>query len=108
MADYAGAIEDFTETIKLKPDYSFAYNNRGNAYLKNANADLSKATPDFEKALADLDKAIQLNPSYGYAYYNRGIVHEFLRQQKAACDDWKKAAELGINNATEIIKQECK
>ncbi|MEI8204171.1 MAG: tetratricopeptide repeat protein, partial [Bacteroidota bacterium] len=108
LGDYAGAIEDYTETIKLNSEYALAYNNRGNAYLKNANTDLAKATPDFQKALADYDKAIKLNPSYGYAYYNRGIIKELLRQQKAACADWAKAAELGINNAAEIIKTECK
>ena len=30
--EYDLAIKDFTKAIKLKPDYAFAYNNRGAVY----------------------------------------------------------------------------
>src|SRR5215467_16128478 len=42
---------------------AFAYNNRGNAYYRKG---------DFETALADYNAAIQLDPKYTFAYYNRG------------------------------------
>ena len=31
---------------------------------------------DFEKAIADYDKAINLNPNFVDAYYNRGLIYE--------------------------------
>lgn len=42
------AIRDFSEAIRLKPDYSLAYGSRGLAY--EANGQQSEAMSDFKKA----------------------------------------------------------
>ena len=39
-------------------------------------------------------KAIELNPEYTYAYYNRGIAYNDLGQYQKAIDDYTKAIEL--------------
>jgi len=54
---------------------------------------------DYKGSEEDCSKAIQIDPAYGYAYMNRGIARELLRNEKGACDDWRKAAELGIESA---------
>ena len=36
---------------------------------------------------------------YGYAYLNRGIAKEMLRDNIGACEDWKKATQLGVESA---------
>ncbi len=51
-----------TESIRLKPDFSRAYNARGFAYLRQR---------DYQHALADFDQAIKLDPKYENAIQNR-------------------------------------
>jgi tetratricopeptide (TPR) repeat protein len=64
--DYDKAISDFTEAIRLSPNYGHAYNNRGNAYCGQRN---------FDKAISDYTEAIRLNPNNALAYYNRGVAY---------------------------------
>jgi hypothetical protein len=40
-----------------------------------------------------------LEPTNGYAFLNRGIAKEMLRDEAGACVDWKKAEELGVETA---------
>ncbi|MBL7893213.1 MAG: hypothetical protein JNL63_11330, partial [Bacteroidia bacterium] len=39
--------------------------------------------------------AIKFNDKYGYAYLNRGIAKEMLRDE-TACKDWETAGKLGV------------
>ena len=48
-----GAIQDFTKSVSLNPDYAPAYNNRGAAYM-----DMDR----IDEAYRDFDKAIALSP----------------------------------------------
>jgi Flp pilus assembly protein TadD len=54
---------------------------------------------DYKGSLEDCSKAIELEPINGYAYLNRGIAKEMLRDDAGACADWHKAAELGAETA---------
>ena len=65
LGDYKGAITDYTQAIRLNPDYASAYYNRGNAK--------SNLGQHFA-AIADYDIAIRLNPDDAEAYYNRGLA----------------------------------
>lgn len=49
----ARAIADYDEAIRLNPNYSTAYYNRGTWYL---------AKDDFDRAIADLNEAIRIGP----------------------------------------------
>jgi len=64
--DYAKAVEDYSECIKIDPD------NKGFASKLHCNraASLQKLGKDAE-ALEDCEKAIELNPEYGKAYVRR-------------------------------------
>jgi tetratricopeptide (TPR) repeat protein len=46
--DLDGALQDYTEAIRLKSDYADAFNNRGNA--RAAKGDLQGATHDHGEA----------------------------------------------------------
>ena len=60
------AIEEYTQAIKLKPDYAEAYLGRGNAYYDKG---------DYDHAIADYGQAIKLRPDYARAYDNRGLAY---------------------------------
>ncbi|MDR2662083.1 MAG: tetratricopeptide repeat protein [Treponema sp.] len=64
--DLDGAIVNWTEAIRLNPDYATAYSNRGTAYYAKGSLDL---------AIADWTEAIRLNPDLYQAYYNRGNAY---------------------------------
>ena len=63
------AIKHYTEAIKLKPDFTEAYNNRGNAYYHIG---------DYNRAIEDYDKAIEIQPDYANAY----TIGATLRQER--------------------------
>ena len=85
MGDSKGAIADYDQAIKLKPDDSDAYVNRGNARAKLG---------DNKGAIADYDQAIKLKSDYANAYYGRGNARSNLGDNKGATADYQKAVEL--------------
>jgi tetratricopeptide (TPR) repeat protein len=60
-----GALQDYTEAIRLKPDYADAFYNRGVA---------RRAKGDVDGALQDYTEAIRLKPDYADAFNNRGVA----------------------------------
>jgi len=49
---------------------------------------------DYEQAIASFDKAIEANPGYVMAYYNRALAKEGLRNYKGAIGDFEKAIKM--------------
>ena len=48
----------------------------------------------YERAIEDFDKAIEFNPNYVEAYYNRGVAYVKLNEHERAIKDFSKAIEL--------------
>lgn len=112
------AINDFSETIKIKPSYLGAYVQRGIIY-NSYSGDVLKATNDFMKAvrlkpnkdaddywnmgsarsaigdlqgaLINFNKAISLSPTYSRAYSSRAGIRYLLGDNKGANADVKEA-----------------
>ena len=83
--DYDQLIRDYSRAIKLNPEDSHAYRERGIAeYEKD----------DWDRAMPDLDRAIELNPKDDRAYWKRGSVHAEKEQYDAAVKDIQKAIEV--------------
>lgn len=118
--DNEGALEDYTQIIKLKPTSPAIYNNRGLARFSlgdnrgailDFNNSLKLKNPEpwlvymhrglahsrlgnNQAALADYDKAIKLKPNYADSYYNRAAQYINLKDRIKATADFQKAANL--------------
>ena len=58
-------------------------------------------------AINDYSKVIELNPDFDTAYSNWGIAKENLGDLNGACNDWRKAASLGDEEAAQWVRDEC-
>ena len=115
MKDNEGAIEDYNKAIKLNPNYSEAYYNRGNA--KKDLGILYKNIDYLEKAIKDFNKAIELNTYLSEAYFNRGISKSLLLEKivnknseeyKKAFDDAYNDLDTAYNLANDKLKETIK
>ena len=87
---YHSAIADYTEAIRLKPDYALAYVTRGAA---------KESLKEYFAAIADFDTAIRLKPDFAFAYIGRGIAKADLQQYAAAIVDFDTAIRLNPADA---------
>jgi len=87
---YYLAIEKYSSAIQLKPDYAYAYNNRG--AIKH---DLK----DYQGAIADYNKAIEYHSAYAFAYYNRSVVKFTIKNYNSSLQDANRAIQYDPNNA---------
>ena len=116
---YDKAIADYTEAIRLKPDYAEAYDGRGQAYFRlkqydkaisdyneaiRIKADFAEAYSNrafaytragqYDKAIADCNEAIRIKPDLAEAYKNRANPHNSLQQYEDAINDCNEAIRL--------------
>jgi tetratricopeptide (TPR) repeat protein len=83
--NYDLAITEYTEAIRLKPDYADAYISRGTCYdLKG----------EYDKAIADYNEAILLDPTEPSAYYNRACDYSHKGDHDKAIVDYNEAIRL--------------
>jgi tetratricopeptide (TPR) repeat protein len=94
--DHDGRIADYSEAIRLKPDYVEAYNSRGNAYARKN---------DYQKAFDDYQMALGLNPDYAEAYYNRANIYQEQGDFDAAISDYSEAYRRVPENVDEIANE---
>ena len=84
--DYDGAIEDYTISITLAPDYAYTIMNRGRAYYLKNEKDLAKA--DFEEVIAkDTVDGGGTAAMYSYVYLGKydnaiKILNHYLETEK--------------------------
>jgi tetratricopeptide (TPR) repeat protein len=83
--DTQKAIEYLDEAIRLKPNYSGAYNNRGNAYCNLG---------QYKRAIEDYNEAVRIKPDYAIAFGNRGGAYDNLGQHARAIEDYNQAISL--------------
>ena len=60
----------------------------------------------YTQAIADFNRAIEINPRYGEAYYNRGVVYNRLGNREQAIDDIRTAARLGYEGARNFLRSQ--
>ena len=71
LQNYEQAISDYTQAIKLNPNYTDAYNNRGWTYylLKN-----------YSEAIKDFDKALEIDSNHQFAKKNRELCYKEINK----------------------------
>ena len=86
--EFDNAISDYTDAIRLNPDYAKAYYNRAliHAYAEKG---------DLDNAIRDYTEVIRLNPDDAKAYYNRGVARLGLRKWEEAKSDLTSARNMG-------------
>ena len=79
------AAEAYSQSIKLNPQYAWAYLNRG-----RVRSDLKQ----YDIAIQDFSKAIELDPTLWPAYFSRGLARTFVTGSTAALADYDEAIRL--------------
>jgi len=59
---------------------------------------------DYTKAEIDFTQALDLDPRFSEAYYQRGLTRYFSGNLNGACEDWKKASNLKHPDVFEYLK----
>jgi len=68
--------------IRLNTEYAAAYNNLGNAYVKDK---------QYDQAIVAYQKALTIEPKFAEAYYNLGSVYAQQKKYDLAVEHYKKA-----------------
>ena len=87
LRDYQGAIVNFTEAIRLKPDSAGSYFYRGKA---KATIDIK----DYQGAIADYTEAIRLKPAYVDGYFERASAKSALKDDQGVIADYTEGIRL--------------
>lgn len=89
------AFDEFSKAIKMNVNYYEAY-----IYRAYACEGLGQA----KSAIFDYGQAIRIKPGEGLAYYRSGLLKQEAGDSEGACNDFKKAAELGIEDAEGYVE----
>ncbi len=82
LHEYARAVQDFDQVIRLRPDDFDAFANRGAAY---------RLLGQYARSIPDYDVAIRLNPGFARAYRGRSLSKRALGDATGADEDLAKA-----------------
>ena len=97
---YKEALDDYLTSIRYNQDESFGKHRYGSIGYCRLRLE------DYKGAIIDFNKVIELNPNNAQAYYYRGVAKE--KSEEPYCSDYKKACELGENEACEWYNKQCK
>jgi tetratricopeptide (TPR) repeat protein len=129
LGQYHQAIKDYSEAIRLHPDYDSLNYNRGLAYsrlglYRQAIEDFNEAIRiepyvaeayfcrgngylklgQYQRASEDFNEAINLKQDYVDAYNNRGVAYFSQFNNELGCRDAQKVCELGDCKFLEAAK----
>jgi len=99
LGDEDGAIRDIRQIITRFPQRPEGYAFLGEAYLDR---DLYREGWKFTS------QAIEKDPEYAPAYYQRARARLALGDTRLACVDWSRAADLGYMEAYDKISANCR
>jgi len=96
--DPRGALIEFEKGLEYMPNHDRLLYESGNCYMNFR---------DYITAIEFYNKAINSNPKYADAYFNRAQCWFYLNDRDKSCADFLKADSLGKPNLSDKIKH-CK
>ena len=84
--DFAGAIADFQQVVRIDPKFAPGYYNLGHVFY---------FTGDLDGASKQLDHALALDPNLPFAYFIRGLIRHAEKHNTDATADFRRS--LGLN-----------
>ena len=88
---YDKAIEQYSRTLDLRPNYERAHNNLGDVLVRQGK---------FEDAIGSFQASVNLFPNYAVARSNLGVVYERLGRYNEAVAEYDEALKIDPNNAS--------
>lgn len=98
LQDFTNAESDLELAVSVDPDNWAVWFFR--AQIRARSVEIRRAEQEtdrdygYQTVLSDLTRAIDLEPSFAYAYYNRGTIYAMVNDMPAALVDLDKAIEL--------------
>jgi len=93
------ALSSLNKAIQIAPDDNFSYSIRSEVYFSMSN---------FKNCLNDCNRLLEQNPNNANALFYRGRVFYKQSNKKNACSEWKKASDIGHDEATQFLLKYCK
>ena len=95
------AFADFTEVLKINPDYGKAYDGRGDVFEHRGK---------YDEAISEYDKAIKFGYCHSIVYLNRGFCYLKKLNTKKAIEDFKTVLKIDpgcsyANDCAELINR---
>lgn len=87
--NYIGAINDYSELIRMNPENYFYYYKRGNSYVGEG---------EFGKSISDFNQALSLNPKNNKALYNRALAYMKNGSYEKAAGDFSELVKREKNS----------
>ncbi|NPD46539.1 MULTISPECIES: tetratricopeptide repeat protein [unclassified Lentimicrobium] len=97
-SDSEAALIEFQKGLEYVPNDALLLYSCGNCYMNFR---------DYNTAIEYFTKAIENNPKYDDAYFNRGRAWFYLNERDKSCEDYQKAQDLGRPNLADLLKH-CK
>ena len=95
-SDLDGAIDAYTEAIRLDAKNWQAFNGRGHTWYKKQ---------EYNKAIQDYGEAIRLNPNEAEAFQNRGDVWADKKEYSKAIQDYSDVIRINPKDWKAIVKR---
>jgi hypothetical protein len=124
LNDFKGSIEDYTKFIEVDPilddislqtnpiriigKHEYPISNPSSVSAYRARARSKEKLKDFKGVIADYSKAIEIDPKRMNDYYSRGWAKYYSNDMIGACQDARKANELGLATHNNLSDVACK
>lgn len=96
MKGLTDALADYDAALSLNPRLVYAWFNKGVIFY---------LLQDYAMASACFTKALETDPDFGEAYYNRGLSYLKTGHKNEAFADLSKAGELGVLQSYNLLKR---
>lgn len=98
LQDFTNAESDLNQAVQVDPDNWAVWFCRAQVRARSVEIRRAEQETDrevgYQSVLRDLTRAIDLEPGFAYAYYNRGTIYAMANDMPVALVDLDKAIEL--------------